>query len=354
MSLIATATYLSTPSLVSLALTFLLRTVGPLTVVRYLNFAVGDGIGPRKPCDAEPAIGLELVALPYEHAQDAAPTARRNAADIFSKSFDALSLARAQGDFNTEEVKKEDPTDHESCADSDDSPDLYLRYGAVSDMIGQAATIWLARWGVDMLVYEAQAASRVPKSAPISPTTPSRPSTAPSPSTSLPAHRLSASMSWFSSSTPLQFVPSVIPVVWRRGGLGAAWIRAVVSSDTLFVKGERQRYEFAKAVVDLRRSEGIDEEEEKEFSAMFAEGIYYPNMVRDCSQSESGRLIHIADRRGSCVDIARDLSDDETPLRSPLYRPSCALEPFSPATQYLPLQVIPAILASSKHYRTRS
>jgi hypothetical protein len=47
-----------------------------------------------------------------------------------------------------------------------------------------------------------------------------------------------------------------------------------------FVKGERERYDLAKAVVELRRNEGILEEEEAEWTKMFLEGIYYANMVR--------------------------------------------------------------------------
>jgi hypothetical protein len=48
----------------------------------------------------------------------------------------------------------------------------------------------------------------------------------------------------------------------------------------LFVKSERERYDLAKAVVELRRSEGILEEEEVEWARLFTEGIYYANMVR--------------------------------------------------------------------------
>jgi hypothetical protein len=48
----------------------------------------------------------------------------------------------------------------------------------------------------------------------------------------------------------------------------------------LFVKGERERYDLAKAVVELRRSEGILKEEEGEWAKMFLDGIYYANMVR--------------------------------------------------------------------------
>lgn len=70
------------------------------------------------------------------------------------------------------------------------------------------------------------------------------------------------------------------PLIWRRGGLTSTWIRALISSDLFFVKSERERYDLAKAVVELRREGGILEEEEVEWAKMFTEGIYYANMVR--------------------------------------------------------------------------
>jgi hypothetical protein len=48
----------------------------------------------------------------------------------------------------------------------------------------------------------------------------------------------------------------------------------------LFIKSERERHDLAKAVVELRRNEGLLEDEEVEWMKMFTEGIYYANMVR--------------------------------------------------------------------------
>ncbi|KAJ8473721.1 hypothetical protein ONZ51_g7701 [Trametes cubensis] len=71
LSLLATATFLSMPSVASQALSAILRTVGPHTVVRYLNFAIGRGIGPPDEAvidsdqyehEDSPAVGLEQVA----------------------------------------------------------------------------------------------------------------------------------------------------------------------------------------------------------------------------------------------------------------------------------------------------
>jgi hypothetical protein len=61
--------------------------------------------------------------------------------------------------------------------------------------------------------------------------------------------------------------------------LNHRWVRALISSDALFVSGERERYDLAKCVVDLRRRSGIDDEEEEEWSRMFSTAIYYLHMV---------------------------------------------------------------------------
>ena len=70
-----------------------------------------------------------------------------------------------------------------------------------------------------------------------------------------------------------------IPVIWRRGGLTARWVRGLLSSDMFFIPGEKERFDAARRVVELRRTEGILEEEETEYHALFSKGIYYANMV---------------------------------------------------------------------------
>ena len=79
----------------------------------------------------------------------------------------------------------------------------------------------------------------------------------------------------------------MIPAVWRKSGLSARWVRGILSSDALFVKGEKERYEMARSVVEMRRaardkgdSADSAEAEEAEFTTLFNEGIYYANMVR--------------------------------------------------------------------------
>jgi hypothetical protein len=47
----------------------------------------------------------------------------------------------------------------------------------------------------------------------------------------------------------------------------------------LFVRGECERYELARRVIELRRHGGILQEEEAEWLKAFECGIYYENMV---------------------------------------------------------------------------
>jgi hypothetical protein len=69
------------------------------------------------------------------------------------------------------------------------------------------------------------------------------------------------------------------PVLWNRGGLSLKWIRVLLSSDALFVKSERDRYNLARSVVELRRSSGILQDEEDAWDQVFETAIYYANMV---------------------------------------------------------------------------
>ena len=48
LSLLATATFLGMPAAAAHALQLILASVGPFTAVRYLNFAIGKGIGPSE------------------------------------------------------------------------------------------------------------------------------------------------------------------------------------------------------------------------------------------------------------------------------------------------------------------
>lgn len=79
--------------------------------------------------------------------------------------------------------------------------------------------------------------------------------------------------------TPSNSIQSTHIIIWARGGLSSDWVSALVSADTLFVKGERERYDLACSAVELRRRGGVPEVEEQVWNKMFEQGIYYANMV---------------------------------------------------------------------------
>lgn len=245
LSLLATAIYLSIPSVAGQSLKYILTTVGPTTVIRYLNFAIGKGIGPEEEHAPETAVGLEhLAEIP-----------KSDAADVASLSSKLACLP-----IEDDETRKEDPAEaisDEGC-EEDPSDGRHFIYGGVSDKVGEAAACWLTRWGYDMLTYEEGGCS---STATIS---------------GSPLQKFSHN----APSTAL-FVkaPQPMPLIWRRGGLNARWAKAILSSDLLFVRGERERYEMARAVLELRRKDGIDEEEEKEFVEIFENGIHFMHMV---------------------------------------------------------------------------
>lgn len=242
--------YLSIPSTASQALSLILSSVGPRTATEYLNFAIGKPIQGADELEPKAAVGLESLAEEIQEPSSYAASARTPsvapnvATDALQEKTEELS--RKLEDLN---IKKEDPSvlfsDESEVEVEYDEP--YFHYGAVSDKIGETTACWLARWGTDILVYEERTCDFPPS---------------------------------VSGSKHLQNTTKCdIPAVWDRGGLNRKWVRALVSSDTLFVKGERERYEFAKRVIDLRRRSGIDPVEEEEWTLMFSTGIYYAHMV---------------------------------------------------------------------------
>ena len=259
LSLLATAVYLSIPAVASQALGSIFATVGPYTVVQYLRFATGIPIERSDTDEPEAAaIGLEKIATLLGNGNSIHST-------LASHEIEPLDLANKLHDLA---VQKEDPAESDAESESDGRPKHTpcFSYGSLSDKIGEAAVCWLARWGTDMFKYENASTKRdFPITVSVPPTSRKRAETMPS----------RPSMEEPSMSVP----SSRAPVIWARGGLTSKWIRELISSDALFVKGEWERYDLARAVVEFRRSQGIDEDEEKDWEIMFREGIYYANMV---------------------------------------------------------------------------
>ena len=221
--------------------------MGPHTVMSCLNFALGKPIDTFESRGKEPraAVGLEQVAV-MEHNDDNPGTSslglKTARMDTFCSSYSLL------------------PTEYESdLSDERSTGDFAHHYGAISDEIGEASACWLARWAKDMLRYEEGLNIR-----------PRRLSSQMSPSTLLMSDN---------NLTPSNSIQSTHIIIWARGGLSSDWVSALVSADTLFVKGERERYDLACSVVELRRRGGVLEVEEQVWNKMFEQGIYYANMV---------------------------------------------------------------------------
>ncbi|EIW86358.1 hypothetical protein CONPUDRAFT_133800 [Coniophora puteana RWD-64-598 SS2] len=286
LSLLATALYLSIPSIASHALASIIASVGPFTVVPYLNFAIGHGIPLPAPSEPEAALGLEHIAeLIYdeeeseEHSDhdeqtDSAPDSE--ATSPTTADINALSYVDVQKASSPRQARPTRPPPPVPCA----------HYGAVSDKVGEAAACWLARWGADMLPHEVRAdaalsAKDISSPVPVS-------ASAPGPSSALSTSRKRADTLPSQSSSATDGpspAPARVPVIWRRGGLGPAWVRELVGSDAMFVRGERERYDIARGVVNLRRASALaetgslDSEDEREFETMFRDGVYYANLT---------------------------------------------------------------------------
>ncbi|KAG8906224.1 hypothetical protein FRB99_007371 [Tulasnella sp. 403] len=345
LSLIATSVYLSIPAVTSNALSLVLSTIGPTTVIRYLNFALGNGIGGTAPGDLDSAIGLENVGR--DLPDDANLTAQLEASERLSVSetTDDAEATSSSGGAETDEASSQ----KHGCAGADDVPsgaterriplepfiksDIppLFNYGIVSNKIGEACACWLARWATDIFPYEEDyhysltekgKSTADARPGPVTTfllthtKTPARPSSSsaqPDPS-SFATHARRATISSVSvdptindsTATLASSVHSQLlgpnsrpPAIWSRsGGLPARWVRGLFSSDDLFIKGgERERYDFATRVVELRRREakasalmhsgetewasGLDEEEEKEWEELFATGFYFSHMSFD-------------------------------------------------------------------------
>lgn len=138
--------------------------------------------------------------------------------------------------------------------------------------MGEAAVCWLARWGIDMLQHElSQASAAVVVPIPTTST--------PVPSAATPSRMRNVGLSLSLQTSLFTQPPTKLPHMWRRGGLSSKWVKAILSSDAFFVSSERERYSIACQIVEIRRQDGINEEEEKDWDDLFTKGIYYVHMV---------------------------------------------------------------------------
>jgi hypothetical protein len=274
LSIVATTIYLGHGNLMREALAMVLRTVGPGTVGRYLSFAVGGGIGDEEweGQDDQGARGLSGVARPMgprRESDDSSSADHDTSLPISNPSSTSLSddgtkvgnaplpSASERSTPTVRNLLNPDDTGRHSRTPSiaESTSSLPHFYGFASNKLGEACSCWLGRWGVDVLDIEL--------------------------------------------NNPDQAVR-----IWSHRGLPAAFVRAVLSADTFFVRDEMERYTIARKVLDLRRrgwevemegkgdlsmqesiaeSEGesweLWEEDEEELAKVFADGIYYTHMV---------------------------------------------------------------------------
>ncbi|KIJ38490.1 hypothetical protein M422DRAFT_33268 [Sphaerobolus stellatus SS14] len=258
LSLLATSIYLSIPSMISQALSLILTSVGPYTVIRYLNFAMGNGIGSSNGEDPDIAVGLENVGRD-PNCDDHSQVSISNVDMSEVASIDS-DLSCKMGRISMEFGKEAEQTDTISMADpSSDGP--AFNYGAIGDKIGEACACWLVRWSADLLPHEEN--SRSTPESDLSQLFPH----------GRPRRRVSPSRSSASPVKPLR--------IWSRGGLCERWACALISSNDFFIKGEWERYDIATRVLDLRRLDGIDEVEEREWAKLFRTSINYCHMSFD-------------------------------------------------------------------------
>ncbi|KAF8887738.1 hypothetical protein BD779DRAFT_1719529 [Infundibulicybe gibba] len=317
LSLLATSVYLSIPSLASQALSSILSTIGPRTVLQYLNFALGKPIGLLDPSN-EPvsAVGLENVA---QMEDDQQPTVS-SGSSLRTIMGVKEGLLTPSG-LSTGTVDPSGPSTESviSFGSSDDELDEVntiepsLHYGAISDKIGEAAACWLVRWAVDMLAYE--------------------------------TGKEGQDYSFWFDSWQCGFSPCV-RARSHSGHMGERWsqpkwVFALVSADTLFVQGERDRYEFAKSVVELRRRVGILEAEEKIWEDMFEHAIYYANMTMDDLISISQDISPTTKRPFVPISIIQSAQWGQSVLRHHITvrPPSSSTNPTSPASRDKELKI---------------
>lgn len=323
----------------------MLQSLGPHTVVRYLNFAIGKGIGPADDNETSVVRGLENICLQdtarstsvRSRASKASRTShasRRSAKtpirDIFVPEpnappvpvIPATKEAGADTNISTSSDSEFD-SDDDLGEDDEDEGKVFL-YGNASNKIGEAAACWLCRWGTDMLAYEESVISAesadsrtglAPSSALSAPDALRIPGSS---GTSLPSS--SGSVSASSASENVE-----IPVIWRRGGLSARWARAVLSSDSFFVRSERERYEFAKRVVELRRQGlKVEKKEEVEWTELFSTGIYYMHMVSICVfRNVKSVLMSLFSKP---LDDLMEIAQDVSPTTGKPYAPPSVLQ----------------------------
>ncbi|KIK70342.1 hypothetical protein GYMLUDRAFT_267441 [Collybiopsis luxurians FD-317 M1] len=277
-SLLATSIYFSIPSLASEALTAILRTIGPRTVVYYLHFALGKTTVLNLD---RPAVGLEGLAVELEQQDHASVNSVKGARSRLSSS---------QGILNRSPSSLSCASGESFLSSSKQHP---FHYGPISDKIGETCACWLEKWGADLFEAEEKVVLDWLSDSNTSVDSLSSGSTSikPRPSSDLPPPSRSTTSAWTPQSTgtrtksiPRLFTGTAAGPGYE--GLSLDWILVLLSSNGFFIPSpslhtsltvssmhsppdetpittshahfsaypEEERYALAKRVVELRRA----------------------------------------------------------------------------------------------------
>ncbi|KAJ3802559.1 hypothetical protein GGU11DRAFT_672467 [Lentinula aff. detonsa] len=286
-SLLATSIYLSIPSLASEALTGILKTIGPRTVVYYLRFALGRSrLKESADCSAVGLEGLADVDIDRTVFPQSTniPVENRNSSVGDDTPFLSASHTATNNDS------------HLSKYTGSPSSHLPFSYGPISDKIGEACACWLARWGADMFVDEEKVVSEW-----LNDPSASLESWTSKEERALDNPPLSSNTDSNESSLP---TTSTWSPKWSRSteGLSLSWIQALISSDDFFVPApslyaSEERYALAKRVVELRRAvRSKCREEDAQWDVFFRTSIYYMNMSSEAVIKISKDISHSTGR----------------------------------------------------------
>lgn len=301
--------------------------IGPRTVMRYLHFATGRGIGEPDGPDDQPgtAVGLERVGKELDPAETPIPAFARTSSRVtLSRTSSRSNVTRVSSAYvdNVEKsqgIASDDGNsgddgasthygtaryaetlsttgDHRSTYTRDDfsmdgdgvshrtaDSKPHFSYGILGNHIGEACACWLARWGVDMLQHEEDAfaaATATQHRHSSSPLVASTSSPLPRSTRRTTAPTLSSLPSRFNApnASPTLVNP---PSIWAPEGLSTSWAVAVISSDSFYVTNELERYHFALRVYRFRKAVITTLAKEA------AVGLYHHNMHRSLERERA-------------------------------------------------------------------
>ncbi|KAF9512755.1 hypothetical protein BS47DRAFT_1393914 [Hydnum rufescens UP504] len=327
LSLLATSTYLNMPAESSHALNLIMQSIGPRTVMRYLDFAIGKGIGDV--IEEEP-VSRTSSSFSVPHGPNG-------------------NGETTMGKFNGVISGEEDPLDDRASTftigthiSDSATRQPHFFYGTMSNHIGESCACWLSRWGCDMFQYEEAlmdaARTSSGKGAPSS-----TERFIPYGRHVLVLHPVQDNI----SSSNYKFERGNHPVIWAPGGLSVRWVRGIISSDGFFVANELERYRFAMRVRRFRRAMIGDvdtrdakepEDDQREWDELFQTGIYYSHMsFEELREIEKDRMVplqtlalaHWTQSVFRGLITARPFSSHSV-LASPLARPNSPPSPSHP------------------------